>query len=82
MWAMLGEISEQATHHGQKLQPHQWKNLFMNALNQEAVMVPALDGTGWVNIGNATSELSASEFSDLLEIMHEWCARNDVVLSQ
>jgi hypothetical protein len=42
-------------------------------------LVPSLDGTGVVNLGRSSSNLSKSEFSDLLELIHEFGARHGVV---
>lgn len=79
MWACLSDIASQKTHHGVRLSPEDWKVLFMSALRQEVRMVPNLDGNGFVTLGRSTSDLSKAEFSDLLEIIHEWGARNGVV---
>lgn len=78
MWACLSDIASQKTHHGVRLSPEDWKALFMSALRQEVRMVPNLDGNGFVTLGRSTSDLSKAEFSDLLEIIHEWGARNGV----
>lgn len=78
LWACLGDIASQKTHHGVRLSPEDWKALFMSALRQEVRMVPNLDGNGFVTLGRSTSDLSKAEFSDLLEIIHEWGARNGV----
>lgn len=82
MWAILTEISEQATYHGIKLSPDDWKLLFLDALKREVRMVPNLDSTGLVSLGRSSSDLGKEEFSDLLEIITAWCAQNDVRLSQ
>lgn len=78
LWACLTDISRQALYHGLKLPPEDWKDLFMDALNREARLVPNLDGTGFVNLGRSTSQLSHAEFSNLLEIVMEWGARNEI----
>lgn len=80
MWAMLGEISTQKKWHGQHLDAESWKLLFMDALNSELRVVPNLNGNGFVPLGNSSSKLTKEQFADLLEIIHEWCARNGVVL--
>lgn len=78
LWACLTDISVQAKHHGLKLPPKDWKQLFMDALNREARIVPNLDGNGFVNLGRSSSDLSKSEFGDLLEIIQAWGAANGV----
>lgn len=78
LWRLLTKVSEQHRHDGQKLTPDDYKILFLNALNGEGRMVRAIDGKGWVNLGRSSSDLSKQEFSDLLELISEWCARNGV----
>lgn len=82
MWGALTDIASQKTHHGVRLSPEDWKALFMSALRQEVRMVPNLDGNGFVTLGRSTSDLSKAEFSDLLEIIHEWGARNGVTFHE
>ncbi len=79
LWACLTDISVQKTHHGLKLEPEDWKLLFMDALKRETRMVPNLDGNGLVAIGTSSSDLSKAEFGDLLEIVQAWGAANGVV---
>ena len=69
LWAALGDVAAQLEWHGQKLDADDWKLIFMNALNSEMRIVPALDGKGFVNIGNQSSKLSKAEMSDLLELI-------------
>lgn len=78
LWACLTDISIQKLHHGLKLEPEAWKLLFMDALKRETRMVPNLDGNGLVAIGTSSSDLSKSEFGDLLEIIQAWGANNGV----
>lgn len=82
MWAMLSDISLQTTHHGLKLQPDDWKLLFLDALKREVRMVPSLSGNGIVSLGRSSSDLSKAEFGDLFLIMEEFGARNGVVFSE
>jgi hypothetical protein len=81
MWACLTEISLQVDHHGIKLTPDDWKLLFLDALKREVRMVPNLDGNGLVSLGRSSSDLSKQEFSDLLELIHEFAARKGVPLN-
>ena len=69
LWAMLTDIATQVLWHEQKLTADDWKVLFMNALNSEMRMVPAIDGKGFVALGKSTSKLSKQEFSDLMAII-------------
>ncbi len=41
-------------------------------------MVPNLDGTGFVNLGRSSSDLSKSEMSDLIELIHAFGANHGV----
>lgn len=78
LWATLTDIAEQVTHHGMKLSPADWKLLFLDALKREVRAAPSLDGTGFVNLGRSSSDLSKDEMSDLLEIINAWCAANNI----
>lgn len=80
LWGVLSDIAAQKRWHGVKLEPADWKLIFMAALNKEMRIVPNLDGTGFVNLGQSSSKLTKSEFSDLLEIVLAWAAREGVVL--
>lgn len=78
MWAMLSEIAMQVEWHGMRLRPDDWKLIFLDALKRELRVVPNLDGTGFVNLGRSSSDLSKSEMSDLIELMFEFGARRGV----
>lgn len=82
MWAMLTEVATQLEWDGKRLTPDDWKLLFLDALNREMRLVPNIDGTGYVNLGRSSSNLSKSEFSDLLELIHEFGARHNVKFSE
>lgn len=79
LWACLTEIAIQVEWHGQKLTPDSWKLLFMDALKRELRLAPNIDGTGFVNLGRSSSNLSKADFSDLLEIIHMFGANHGVV---
>jgi hypothetical protein len=81
MWAMLTEIAQQLPWHGHKIRPDDWKLLFLNSLKRELCMMPNLDNTGFVNINQSSSDLTKSEMSDLIELMHEFGARHDIKFS-
>ena len=68
LWAVLTDVSEQVEWYGRKLTPDNWKNVFSAALKQQEV-VPGIDG-GFVVLGQSTSRMTKSEFSDLLELIH------------
>ena len=78
MWAMLTDVARQVPWHGLKLTPDDWKLVFLDALKREVRIVPNLDGTGFVNLGRSSSDLSKAEMSDLMTIMEEFGARHGV----
>ena len=82
LWASLTDVSRQVMHHGIKLTPDDWKLMFLDALKREVRIAPNLDGTGFVNLGRSSSDLSVSECSELLEIIYAWGAQNGVTFSE
>ena len=80
MWAMLSEISR-ARPEGRELTPDIWKALFMHSLDHTQRFEMALDGKGMVPVGFRSSKLSKAQFSDLIEIIHEYAARHGIALT-
>lgn len=78
MWAMLTGIASQREHFGIKYPAEDWKVIFLHALGREARFVPALDGDGFIPIGQSSSDLSIGEMSDMIELMFSWGAQNGV----
>jgi hypothetical protein len=72
MWALLSEVAQQVPWHGMKLSADDYKLIFLDALKRELRIVPNLDGTGFVNLGRSSSDLSKEEMSDLIEIITAW----------
>lgn len=85
MWAMLSEFSMQARHHGMKLSTESWKFLFLDALFEEKRermnLVPSLSGRSVVPLGRSSSDLTVSEMSDLIELIHAHGAEKGVVFN-
>jgi hypothetical protein len=79
LWAMLTDVATQLLWHGLKLSPDDWKLIFLDALNREVRMVPNIDGTGFVNLGRSSSDLSKEEMSDLFALIHAFGANHGVV---
>jgi hypothetical protein len=79
MWAMLTELARQVPWHGISLAPDDWKLIFLDALKREVRAVPNLDGTGFVNIGRSSSDLSKSEMGDLMTLIEKFGAERGVV---
>lgn len=81
MWAMLTDVSEQVVWHGRKLDQTSWKHIFTSALKKQDV-VPNLEGTGFVVLGQSTSSMTKREMSDLLELIAAFGAQNNVQFKQ
>jgi hypothetical protein len=81
MWAMLTEVARQVQWHGQRLSADDWKLVFLAALKAELRIVPNLDGTGFVQLGRSSSDLSVSEMADLLDLIAAFGARQGVVFA-
>lgn len=78
MWAMLTDIARQVVWYGYRLDPSDWKLLFLDALNREVRAVPAIDRKGFVNIGISSSDLGKGEMSDMIELMFKFGANHKV----
>lgn len=78
MWAMLTDVAMQLPWHGQKLHAEDWKYIFLDGLKRELRIVPNMDGTGFVNLGRSSSDLSKAEMSDLMELIGAFGAEHGV----
>jgi hypothetical protein len=73
---LIAQILKQRPHHfGMRMTKESYKAVFMHALGREMTMLPSLDGDGFFPMGLSTSKLTVSEFSQLIEIILAWCAR-------
>lgn len=79
MWAMLTEVAAQLPWHGIKLSADDWKLIFLDALKRELRMVPNIDGSGFVNLGRSSSDLSKGEMADLITLIEAFGASHGVV---
>ena len=61
--------------------PDDWKLIFLDALKRELRAVPNLDGTGFVNIGRSSSDLTKQEMTDLIELLFAFGAKHGVVFA-
>lgn len=77
LWAMLTDVSEQVNWHGQKLTPEDWKHVFSAALNQQRV-VPNIDSTGFVVLGQSTSKMTVRQMADMIELINAFGAERNV----
>ena len=78
MWAMLTDVSKQATHMCRRYTPDEWKVLFLHALGKEMTFLPALDGTTFVPYGQHSSDLGKSEMTALIELIFAWGAEHGI----
>lgn len=78
MWDLLTDIARQVRWHGQRLTAEDWKIVFLAGLNQEMRLVPNLDGTGFINLGRSSSNLSVKEMAALIELILAFGAREGV----
>jgi len=81
-WAMLTEVAMQLHWHGISLTPDDWKLVFLDALKREARFVPNIDGTGFVNLGRSSSDLSKEEMSELIELIFAFGAQHGVKFNE
>lgn len=77
LWSYLNDIASQVVWHGRKLDSASWKAMFTASLKQYEV-VPNLDNTGFVVLGQSTSKMSKAEMSSLLELIQAFGAQHDV----
>lgn len=80
LWPLLEEISAQVNWHGSKLSEEEWKDVFSATLKGQKT-VPNLDGTGFVILGQSTSEMDKQEFSELLELATAFAAERGVKMN-
>ena len=78
MCAMLTDVAQQVGWHGKRMRPEDWKLVFLDALKREVRAVPNIDGTGFVNLGRSSSDLSKDEMGDLMEIIAAFGAQHGV----
>ena len=77
LWAMLADIAAQVEWHGKKLGAEDWKAIFTASLRSMNV-VPNLDNTGFVVLGQSTSRMTKAEMCELQELMEAFGAEKCV----
>ncbi len=82
LWLLLTPLSLQLKWHGLTLSPEDWKDLLTASFRKEARVVPNLEGNGFVALGMRTSTMSKAEFSDFIEFIMAFAAREGVTLNQ
>lgn len=82
MWSLLTEISKQLVWHGVRLTPDDWKLVMLDGLKTEMRIVPNISGSGFVNLGRSSSDLSRAEMSDLVELIYAFGALHGVTFRE
>lgn len=80
LWAMLAEIAAQTDWHGIKLSAEEWKDLLSAGLVKSRV-VPNMDGSGFVILGQRTSKMTKRLFAELIELITAFGIERGVVFS-
>lgn len=81
LWSLLGQIQKQRPlHNGVKMTPDLWKAVFMQAAGAEIVFVPTLEDGGMFPLGLRSSQLTKTEFSQLLECILAWTAKEGLTI--
>ena len=76
MWAALNDVAAQVVWHGRKLDAESWKSVFSASLKKQDV-VPGLHND-FVVLGQSTRNMTKSEMSDLIELIHAFGCENSV----
>lgn len=79
--AMVREVAKAVEYYGKKRSEEAWKSLFVAAY-EEAEMLPSLDGQNFVQVRRSTTTFGVKEYSDLIEIVYEYGARNGVAFHE
>lgn len=82
MWSLLGKLAAQLVWHGQKLRSDDWKLVMLDGLKRELRIVPNIDGTGFVNLGRSSSDLTKNEISELIELILAFGAQHGVIFNE
>ena len=70
MWAMLGEISDQAVHCSRRFSPDQWKVILLHALGKVKVdFLPALDNQTFIPYGGRSSHMTLQQMAEFIEYL-------------
>jgi len=80
LWAMLSDVSR-AKPEGRHRTPETWKCAFMHALGHQVQFCEGLDGSGPFPLGFRSSRLTVRQMVDLIDMIHAYGARHDVVFS-
>jgi hypothetical protein len=84
--AIIGDIAKQAQHMGSKWDAESWKRLLVWQFCKEKQIdagriVPSLDMTGVVQLGQQTRKFTKEQASEFVEFLQAWAANNGVTLN-
>ncbi|GAA5786119.1 recombination protein NinB [Chitiniphilus shinanonensis] len=77
LWAVLTDIADQVDWYGRRLSKEDWKTVLTAALKKLDV-VPAIDGTGFVALGQSTSKMRIAEMAELIELAQAFGSEHGV----
>lgn len=73
-------LRQRPTHNGVIMDKALYKAVFLQALGEEVRFLPTLEGDGLFPLGLSTAALSKERFSDLIEFILAWCAREGLTV--
>lgn len=85
--AIIGDIAKQAQHMGAKWDSESWKRLLVWQFCKEkqidaGKIVPSLDMTGVVQLGQQTRKFTKEQASEFVEFLQAWATDNGVTLNE
>ena len=85
--AIIGDIAKQAQHMGAKWDAESWKRLLVWQFCKErdidaGKIVPSLDMTGVVQLGQQTRKFTKEQASEFVEFLQAWAINNGVTLNE
>jgi NinB protein len=83
--AIIGDIAKQSSHLGSKWDAESWKRLLVWQFCKDkqidaGKIVPSLDMTGVVQLGQQTRKFTKEQASEFVEFLLAWCAHNGIEL--
>jgi hypothetical protein len=85
--AIIGDIAKQSSHLGSKWDAESWKRLLVWQFCKDkqidaGKIVPSLDMTGVVQLGQQTRKFTKEQASEFVEFLLAWCAENGIELKE
>jgi hypothetical protein len=83
LWPMLTEIAKaRPVWNSFPMNAQRWKGTFMDALGIETDATPSLEGGRVIPLGHRSSQLSKRQFSDLIELIQAFAAKEGIDLKE